>query len=65
MLTSERERRICEKYSAMDEAGFVHCRECPLSDRVFDMPPLSCKKLMHYDRRRREWVYDEEDNDGM
>lgn len=59
MLTNERERRICRKYSAYDENRRVHCSECPLSNRCHDMPPQTCKAVMHYDRKKREWVPDE------
>ena len=30
MLMTDRDRRICEKYSKRDEVGHVHCLECPL-----------------------------------
>lgn len=33
MLTTNRERRICKKYSAYDKTGHVHCNECPLQKR--------------------------------
>ena len=59
-LTTEREKRICAKYSAKDEYGNVHCNVCPLHTK-YDMPSLRCKALMHYDRHRREWVDDEEE----
>lgn len=66
MLTNDRERRICMKYSAYDETGHVHCNECPLNYRVYNMPPQTCKAIMHYDRHRREWVEDERSEDhGM
>lgn len=61
-LTNDRERRICAKYSAKDEYGNVHCNVCPLSCNKYgvDMPPLTCKAIMHYDRHKREWVDDNE-----
>ena len=60
-LTSEREKRICAKYSARDADGNVHCAECPLNYRHFrsDMPPYTCKAVMTWDRQRMEWVEDE------
>ena len=31
MLTTEREKKICEKYSKRDADYKVHCYECPLN----------------------------------
>ena len=59
-LTTERDKAICARYSARGPDGKVGCNECPLGCKVFDMPPLSCKAIMHYDRHRQEWVYDDE-----
>ena len=60
MLTNDRDRRTCAKYSAYDETGHVHCHECPLNYKHYDgMWPMECKAFMHYDRHRREWVEDE------
>lgn len=60
-LTNEREKRICEKYRAKQADGKVRCRERPLNDAHYrvDMPPMTCKAIMHYDWHRREWVDDE------
>jgi len=60
-LTSDRERRICERYRAWQADGKVRCQECPLNNENYgvDMPPMTCKAIMHYDRHRREWVGDE------
>lgn len=30
MKLTDEEQKICEKYSAYDEHGLVHCNECPL-----------------------------------
>ena len=30
MLTTDREKAICEKYSACDKSYIAHCNECPL-----------------------------------
>ena len=60
-LTSEREKRICAKYSsASKNDGLVHCNECPLNYLNYgvDMPPMTCKAIMHYDRHKRIWVDD-------
>lgn len=59
MLTNEREERICEKYSAQDEKGKVHCYECPLNKGNPDIYDFRCKANSHYDRHEGEWVYDE------
>lgn len=66
-LTNKREKRICAKYSARSRAdGLVHCNDCPLNYINYgtDMPPMTCKAIMHYDRHRREWVDDKGDYDG-
>lgn len=60
MLTSEREKRICARYSARDEHDRVHCYECPLQKGNFDMWDFRCKANSHYDRSEKDWVYDDE-----
>ena len=30
MKLNDKEKEICEKYSARDADGYVHCSECPL-----------------------------------
>ena len=59
-LKNERERRICAKYSAVDSFGNVHCCDCPLNYMHFksDMPEMTCKAFMTWDRHKREWVQD-------
>lgn len=54
MLT-EKQKKICEKYSARDENGLVHCKECPLA---IDHYNHTCRAFMHYDRSKKEWVED-------
>lgn len=54
MLT-DKQKKICEKYSARDEKGLVHCKECPL---VIDHYEHTCRAFMHYDRHKKEWVND-------
>lgn len=49
---TEREKKICEKYSARDEQGFVHCKECPL---VIDHTERLCKANARYNRHTKEW----------
>ena len=47
MLRTKEQRRTCAKYSAHDENGNVHCRECPL---VVDLDGFMCRAWTHYDR---------------
>jgi hypothetical protein len=54
MLT-EKQKKICKKYGARDEEGFVHCKECPLA---IDHDDHTCRAIMHYDRHKKEWVHD-------
>ena len=54
MITNEREQKICDKYKARDEKGFVHCNECPLSKGE----DAKCKATSHYNRKTKEWEYD-------
>lgn len=58
MLTTDRERKICERYSKYDEEDKVHCFECPLrkAESTYD---FRCKANSHYDRHLQEWVYDD------
>lgn len=58
MLTNDRERKICDKYSAVGEDGFVRCKECPL---VKDRFSLLCKANSSYNRSTRKWEYDLEE----
>lgn len=58
MLTNDRERKICDKYSAVGEDGKVRCRECPL---VKDLQGFLCKANSHYNRHTGEWEYDLEE----
>ena len=63
-LTTKRERAICKKYSAYDETGHVHCKECPLIKGDVTSYDFRCKANSYYDRKTREWVFNEgEDND--
>lgn len=64
MLTNDRERRICEKYSARDENDKVKCRECPLVKGNFKSWDFRCKANSHYDRKIQDWVYDEMEKKG-
>lgn len=57
MLTNERQKRICAKYSAKDAEGYVHCDECPL---VIHAGWIMCRANAHYDRHLRNWEFDDE-----
>lgn len=61
MLTNDRERKICDKYSAVGEDGKVRCRECPLRKGDWFFHDFRCKANSHYNRSTREWVYDLEE----
>ena len=56
MLTTEKNKRICRKYSTPDKDGLVHCRDCPL---VISRRDRTCRAFMHWDRHRMEWGMDE------
>ena len=58
MLKNDKERKICEKYS-WDDAGKVHCNECPLYKGNFRAHDFRCKANSHYDRHLKDWVYDD------
>lgn len=53
------EQKICDKYSKRDEQGFVHCYECPLKKGNPVQWDFRCKANSHYDRKTKEWEYDE------
>lgn len=55
MLT-EKQKKICEKFSAYDDTGHVHCNDCPL---VIDKRALMCRANSHYNRRTRNWEPDD------
>ena len=57
MLKTEKERSICARYSARDDEGLVHCKECPL---VVEAAERICRAISHYDRHLKEWVLDKE-----
>ena len=49
---TQKEKEICKKYSARDENGLVHCKECPL---VVDSDGFMCKANSRYNRKTKEW----------
>lgn len=55
MLKNKRDKKIHAKFSARDENGLVHCKECPL---VVDMGNHQCKANSHYNRHTRSWEWD-------
>ena len=63
MLTNDRERKICEIYSAYGEDGKVNCRNCPLQKGDPRWWDFRCKANSHYDRKTREWEYDSQEED--
>lgn len=61
MITSKRDAKICSKYGAYDEHGFVHCSECPLvKGNPYDHD-FRCKANSHYNRHSGEWEYDDDE----
>lgn len=60
MLKSKTDRKICERYSKRDENGLVRCSQCPLMHGNPDGYDFRCKATCHYDRKKKEWVYDTE-----
>ena len=59
MLTNDRERKICAKYSARDDTGHVHCHKCPLNKGNPEAWDFRCKATCHYNRHTGEWEPDE------
>lgn len=59
MLVSEKDNRTCEKYGTADELGFFHCFECPLRKGNSKQYDFRCKANSHYNRKTREWEYDD------
>ena len=58
MITNEKERKICEKYSSYDDTGHVRCDKCPLrkGQGSYD---FRCKANSHYNRKTKEWEWDD------
>ena len=59
MITTARDQKICDKYRMHDDAGYVHCYECPLGKGVAGSYDFRCKANSHYDRHTKEWEYDD------
>ena len=51
---TNKEKKICEKYSSHDKDGYVHCFECPLriTKETWD---FRCKANSIYNRHTKEW----------
>ena len=62
MITNPKEQKICDKFSAYDDTGHVHCFECPLVKGNPNRYDFRCKANSHYNRRTREWEYDDNGN---
>lgn len=61
MLRTDKERVICEEYSARDETGRVRCNSCPNRIFINGFPEAGvCRATYHFDRHLRKWVPDEE-----
>ena len=61
MITNPKEQKICDIYSQRDGDGYVHCFECPLRKGKGDYQFIfNCKANSHYNRKTKEWEYDEE-----
>ena len=56
MLTTDRERKICERFSRRGDDGLVQCSKCPL---VKDLYYCICKGNSHYNRKMKAWVFDD------
>lgn len=59
MLT-EKQKKICEKYSSKDERGHARCDRCPLMVSAYD---LMCRGNAHYNKRTKEWEFDEDEEE--
>lgn len=57
MLKTEREKKICEKYSSPDENDYVRCIECPLVV-VSEYSDCACKANHTYNPDTEEWEPD-------
>lgn len=60
-LITEKEKKICKKYSAYDKTMHVHCNECPLQKGNPNNYDFRCKANSHYDRKAKEWVFDDDE----
>ena len=59
MILNQKDQKICDKYSAYDNSGRVHCWECPLIKGDPSQYDFRCKANSHYNRKTQVWEYDE------
>lgn len=59
MILTPKNQKICDKYSAYDDSGLVHCLECPLIKGDPSQYDFRCKANSHYNRKTQVWEYDE------
>jgi hypothetical protein len=57
MITSLRDKRICDMYGKRDNKDKVHCNQCPLRKSTGSWD-FRCKANSHYNRSTGEWEYD-------
>jgi hypothetical protein len=58
MITNEKDRKICEKYSTRDKDGYIHCSECPLVKGNPQKYDFRCKANSTYNNKTKEWELD-------
>lgn len=49
---TEKQKKICEKYSKRQPDGLVRCNVCPL---VIDRRNLMCRANSEYNRKTKTW----------
>lgn len=54
MILNQKDQKICDKYSAYDNSGRVHCWECPLIKGDPSQYDFRCKANSHYNRKTQE-----------
>lgn len=58
MLKSDKDKRICDKYGRYDSEHKTRCNICPLRVGAGSYD-FRCKANSHYDRKTKEWEFDE------
>ena len=56
MILTPEEQAICDKYSAYDSNGYVHCSECPLYIGEPGLWDFRCKANGYYDSDFQDYV---------
>ena len=54
---TDKQKKICDKYSARGDDGKVRCCECPLRINPGGFYDFRCKANSVYNRKIREWEY--------